>query len=44
GDREAQYNLAFMYYNGDDVEENTEKALYWLTQAAEQGVSVAQYG
>ncbi|MCX8596680.1 sel1 repeat family protein, partial [Gilliamella sp. B3493] len=26
------------------VEENTEKALYWLTQAAEQGVSIAQYG
>ena len=44
GDKDAQFNLAFMYYNGDGVEENTEKALYWLTQAAEQGGSIAQYG
>ena len=43
GDREAQYHLALMFYNGDGVEENIEKGLYWETKAAEQGYSEAQY-
>ncbi|MCX8582756.1 tetratricopeptide repeat protein, partial [Gilliamella sp. B3372] len=39
----AQYGLSRMYEEGEGVEENKEKALYWLTQAAEAGSVQAQY-
>ncbi|MCX8627215.1 tetratricopeptide repeat protein, partial [Gilliamella sp. B3976] len=43
GDKDAQYNLALMYDEGEGVKESKEKAIYWYTKAAEQGVGDAQY-
>lgn len=43
GDADAQYELAEKYYNGDEVVQNIEKAIYWYTKAGEQGESAAQY-
>ncbi|MCX8613920.1 sel1 repeat family protein, partial [Gilliamella sp. B3773] len=42
GDREAQFNLAHIYYQRIGVG-NKEKAIYWYTKAAEQGLVEAQY-
>ena len=39
---EAQYNLAFMYFGGDGIEQNDEKAAYWFKQAAQAGHAAAQ--
>lgn len=38
----AQCRLGSLYYNGDDVERNLEKAKYWFENSAEQGDSDAQ--
>ena len=38
----AQYNLAQCYYEGDGVEQNYEKAVYWYTKAAKLGDADAQ--
>ncbi|MCX8627214.1 sel1 repeat family protein, partial [Gilliamella sp. B3976] len=38
----AQYNLGLMYDEGDGVDVNKEKAIYWYTKAAEQGGREAQ--
>ncbi len=43
GDREAQYILGKMYYDGDVVEQNYAKAIKWFEKAAEQDVADAQY-
>lgn len=43
GDKHEQYNLAFRYEIGIDVEKSTKKALHWYTKAAEQGVAAAQF-
>ena len=40
---EAQYNLAIMYDEGDGIEQDKQKAVYWYTKAAKQGLSEAQY-
>lgn len=39
---EAQYHLAFMYFNGDGVENNDEIAAKWFEQAAMAGHAGAQ--
>ena len=32
-----------MYYSGDGLEQDKQKAVYWFTKAAEQGDAEAQY-
>ncbi|MBQ2152767.1 MAG: protein kinase [Clostridia bacterium] len=44
GDADAQCNLGNRYYNGEGVERDYRKAVYWYTKAAEQGNAVAQCG
>ncbi len=41
-DPEAQYNLAFMYYGGEGVEQNDTKASLWFQRAAASGHAAAQ--
>ena len=43
GDANAQFRLAQMYENGQDVQQDSEKARYWYEKAANQGNSNAQY-
>ena len=43
GKAEAQYNLGVMYYNGQGVNKDYSKAVYWYTKAAEQGGAEAQF-
>jgi TPR repeat protein len=42
GDAEAQFRLAFMYINGEGVEQDYKKAFEWLKKAAVQGYAPAQ--
>ena len=42
GDADAQYYLGNCYYNGEGVERDYRKAVYWYTKAAEQGNADAQ--
>ena len=42
GNADAQYNLARMYFNGNGVTEDIQKALDWFQKAAEQGNTEAQ--
>ena len=37
GDRRSQVSLAVMYEDGDDIPQNSAKALYWYEKAALQG-------
>jgi hypothetical protein len=37
GDASAQCSLGLLYLNGEGCETNREQAIYWLTQAANQG-------
>jgi hypothetical protein len=37
GDVWAQYDLGRCYANGEGVEKDMKKAVYWFTKAAEQG-------
>lgn len=39
---EAQYNLAFMYFGGEGIEQDDVKAAYWFEQAAKAGHAAAQ--
>ncbi|MBQ8907244.1 MAG: sel1 repeat family protein [Clostridia bacterium] len=43
GYAEGAYNLGVCYEQGDGVEQDFEKAVYWYTQAAEKGYDKAQY-
>jgi TPR repeat protein len=43
GDVMAQHNLGFMYFEGNGVLQDFDKAVYWFTKAAEQGAWFAQY-
>ncbi len=43
GDEVAQYNLGVMYYLGDGIKQDYEKAFYWFQKAAEQNYAPAQY-
>ena len=38
----AQSRVAWMYYNGQGVEQDYKQALYWYTRAAEQNYPPAQ--
>jgi uncharacterized protein len=37
GDAQAQYELAELYYQGQEVEENFNESLKWFERAADQG-------
>ena len=37
GDVDAQYGMGLIYAEGRGVEQDEVRALYWLTQAIEQG-------
>ena len=43
GDKDAQFNLAFLYADGKVVARDYERARYWHGQAARQGHTTAQY-
>ena len=43
GHMSAQFNLVFMYGNGQGLLQDYEQAVYWYRLAAEQGDSYAQY-
>ena len=43
GLKEAQSNLAQMYYNGEGVKQDYQEAFKWTQKAAEQGVVHSQY-
>lgn len=43
GDARAQYNLGFLYANGQGVGQDFTRALAWYTLAAEQGFAPAQF-
>ena len=42
GDAPAQYNIGFMYYNGQGVTQSYQEALKWFRLAAAQGFASAQ--
>ena len=42
GDAPAQYNIGFMYYNGQGVTQSYQEALKWFRLAAAQGDASAQ--
>jgi len=39
----SQNNLATLYENGEGVEKNLEKAVYWYNKSTEKGNEIAQY-
>ncbi len=41
---EAQYQLALMFARGQGVKKSEEKAVHWISKAAELGHPLAQYG
>ena len=43
GDYIAQYNLGFMYKNGEGVPQDYKEAASWYLKAAEQGYASAQH-
>ena len=43
GDAKAQFNLGYMYDNGDGIPENDAEAVKWYRLAAEQGYLKAQF-
>lgn len=43
GNAEAQYRFGDMLYNGDGVQRNLDKAIYWYKLAANNGHNIAQY-
>jgi len=43
GDPEAQCNVGVFYVNGDSVPQNFPLGIKWLSHAADQGFSYAQY-
>ena len=43
GDADAQFNLSFMYLNGEGVPQDYEEAIRWFRAAAEQGLAPAQF-
>ena len=43
GDVDAQYNLAWLYANGNGMTVDVDKALYWWEKAAETGHADAEF-
>ena len=42
GDKKAQYTLGSAYFQGDGVEKDMKKSIYWLEKSAKQGFVDAQ--
>ena len=43
GDASSQYNLGWMYANGQGVPKDDQQAVFWYRKAADQGHAKAQY-
>jgi len=43
GSNKAQFHLGIMYYDGNMVPQNSEKAFNWYIKSAEQGFALAQF-
>ena len=43
GDKDAQYELAQAYFNGEGVEQSYKEAAKWYTLSAAQGHTQAQF-
>ena len=43
GNAQAQFNLGWMYANGEGVRQDPVQAVQWYRKAAEQGLAEAQY-
>ena len=43
GNAKAQFNLGWMYANGQGVRQDDAQAVQWFGKAAEQGLAEAQY-
>ena len=43
GDRQAQYELGYVYETGDGTSKNIKKAIYWYQKSAIQGYPAARY-
>jgi TPR repeat protein len=43
GNSEAQYALGYMYYYGQGLPRNQERALYWITLASKNGCQKAEH-
>jgi len=41
-DASAQFDLGFMFANGEGVTQDYKQAVYWYTKSAEQGIASAQ--
>ncbi|KAF9097591.1 hypothetical protein BGX29_008009, partial [Mortierella sp. GBA35] len=39
----VQYNIGYLYYHGQGVEQSFTKATEWFLKAAQQGFESAQY-
>ena len=42
GDAKAQYQLSFLYYHGDGVPPDYDKAIFWLNKSSQQKYYPAQ--
>lgn len=42
GNRQAQYAVGYMYYNGYGTQEDTESGIFWMSKSADQGYQPAQ--
>jgi len=42
GDGESQFSLGLMYDSGDRVQRDPQRAFYWLTRAADSGITGAR--
>ena len=42
GDADAQFNLGWMYLNGEGITKDLKQAFYWYKKSAEQGYAKAQ--
>ncbi|NOQ89523.1 MAG: hypothetical protein GQ549_01105, partial [Gammaproteobacteria bacterium] len=43
GDKQAQYQMAVLYRNGQGIKENPKNSAYWMDKSARQGYERAQY-
>ena len=43
GNSDVQYNLGLIYSNGEDVEKDLSKAIFWFKKSASQDNILAQY-
>ena len=43
GNADAQFNLGWMYYEGEGVPKDDAEAARWFLKSAEQGIATAQF-